>query len=125
MRLISPTTDFDRTLAALPDTLARLLYLSSRCDKAGRYSHWGLARSHGEDVADKVMRDAHESTFLQCLATPLRDLEGQMTSDRSEAAIEGLRAPRDVGGASTTHLNSIKEALFELTQSPEAFRLGA
>ena len=123
MRLITAFKDFQRTLAAVPRLLARLLYLSGRRDIAGKYRHWGLARTHGESAADNAIRHAHEEAFLECLTTPVRELEQELgKGEVSCEDVDRLQAPEQTRGGSLKHFNSLKAALSELARRPRKAR---
>src|ERR1700690_3234141 len=49
------------TLKAISGTLRKLQYLAGLRDAAGTYTHWGLARVHGELAATKALAEEHRS----------------------------------------------------------------
>src|SRR5438105_12364343 len=123
MRLITAYKDFQRTLAAVPRLLARLLYLSGRCDIAGKYRHWGLARTHGESAADNAIRHAHEEAFLECLTTPVREFEQELgKGEVSCEDVDRLQAAEKKRGGSLKHFNSVKEDYSGLDQRARTTR---
>ena len=61
------------TLAAVTGTIGKLDYVSRLRRREG-YSHWGLARVHGEEPAQKALAESHRLLFLKLLRTPLSDL---------------------------------------------------
>jgi len=73
------------TLSQIPTVFGRLLYLSSlRNHNLGRHEHHGFAQTHGEEAADRAMRESHEQIFAEWLLLDLaqqkRDLEGYLES---------------------------------------------
>ncbi|HMK28778.1 MAG TPA: hypothetical protein VK473_03770, partial [Terriglobales bacterium] len=77
--LSSAESDFEqRTLAAIPGTLARLEYVAGLRQDSGSYFHWGLAREFGEKTASDTIAGAHGRLFLDLLRTPLPLLLGEL-----------------------------------------------
>ena len=76
MAFKSAVEDFEgTTLAAIPGLLGRLHYLAGLHDGHGNYSHWGMGRVHGEEVARRAIRTSHAAVLAQVLRTPLRELD--------------------------------------------------
>ncbi|HKV04572.1 MAG TPA: hypothetical protein VJO53_05625 [Candidatus Acidoferrales bacterium] len=68
-----------RTLAEMPRSLDRLIYLASMRDyNTGLYYHDGLAARFTQEVACEALADCHREAFSHLLSCPLRDLVGQM-----------------------------------------------
>jgi hypothetical protein len=102
----------------------------------GAYSHWGLARVHGNPAADKAMAQAHRRQLSQVLSTPLRDLlqdverSTQGTGLAPKVYVERLRKqgvellPEAPQAGVGRHLNSVLHALSILAQNrtPGAIR---
>ena len=75
MALKSAIEDFDTgTLGAIPNLLGKLHYLAELHDGRGNYSHWGMGRVFGKDVARRAMRTSHATVMTCILRTPLREL---------------------------------------------------
>ncbi len=75
MSLTSALEDLQgTTLEAVSGALGKLGYLSALRSPTGGYSHWGLARVHGDAAAEKALKAAHRSLLSQILATPVRKL---------------------------------------------------
>ena len=75
MSLTSALEDLQgTTLEAVSGALGKLGYLSALRSSTGGYSHWGLARVHGDAAAEKALKAAHRSLLSQILATPVRKL---------------------------------------------------
>jgi hypothetical protein len=75
MPLFSALEDFTRrTLSGITGLLSRLGYITSLRDEKGNYSHWGLARAHGNAAATEAMGRAHLEVLTQVLRTPLSQL---------------------------------------------------
>jgi hypothetical protein len=72
--LITATTDFLRTLSAVPGHWGKLRYLLGLRESKEHYHHWGLERVHGREAAHNAIRESHESVVVEILRTPLRDL---------------------------------------------------
>lgn len=116
------------TLAAVTGTIGKLDYVSRLRRREG-YSHWGLARVHGEEPAQKALAESHRLLFLKLLRTPLRDLreDVEVSSEglqvNPEEYAENLRRqsaellPPDLGGGSARHFSSVLQALSSLTKS--------
>jgi len=81
-----------RTLAEIPRSLDRLIYLASMRDyNTGLYYHDGLASQFTQEVACQALADCHREAFGQLVACSLRELVGQM-----EGYIESTHtSPRD------------------------------
>lgn len=86
MALRSPLEDFESTtLGAIPGLLGRLHYLAGLHDGRGRYSHWGMARVHGEEGARRAIRTSHAAVLAQVLRAPLRVLDEDLRCSASSA----------------------------------------
>jgi hypothetical protein len=122
MTLLSAYEDFvGRTLASLPDLLARLVYLGSLRNHAGDYCHWGMLRTFGPSSTSEALAKAHSEAWLEVLRTPIpalfaetQDLE--MGSETWRGQREKLTPP-DVSGGTKRHFNSILLALSLLSQA--------
>jgi hypothetical protein len=80
MTLTSALEDLrSTTLKTIAGGLRRLEYLSGLKDAAGNYTHWGLARVHGELAAARALAEEHRMVTSNLLAMPmshlLKDLE--------------------------------------------------
>jgi hypothetical protein len=129
--LRSAVEDFEyTTLAQIPGLLGRLLYLAELHDGRGRYSHWGMGKVYGEDVARRAIRAAHTAVLTQVLRTSLRELDqdlrrsascGQITELEFLVSLEKRMAqvlPDRPAAASEKHLSAVLHALAALLQSP-------
>lgn len=82
--LKSALEDFESTtLGAIPGLLGKLHYLAGLHDGRGRYSHWGMARVHGEEAARRAMRASHTAVLAQVLRAPLRVLDEDLKCSAS------------------------------------------
>ena len=119
-RRLSPFEDFmKRTMSVLQGVWSKLNYIRELRSSDGRYSHWGLVRSHGEDATNTMLADVHSELYLQVLRTPLSELFEQLElsaedTDCSSARLaeqlykEGPRlTPCDLRGGSPEHLRSV------------------
>ena len=71
--MLSPTEDFlKNTLSVFQTILERLQYLRSlRGAKEGKYEHWGMNRTYGPEVVQKMIAEVHSYNFLEALRTSL------------------------------------------------------
>lgn len=68
-----------RTLAEIPRSLDRLIYLASMRDyNTGLYYHDGLASRFTQEVACEALADCHREAFGQLVNCSLRELVNQM-----------------------------------------------
>jgi hypothetical protein len=68
-----------RTLAEIPRSLDRLIYLASMRDyNTGLYYHDGLASRFTQEVACEALADCHREAFSQLVECSLRELVSQM-----------------------------------------------
>jgi hypothetical protein len=129
--LKSALEDFESiTLGAIPGLLGKLHYLAVLHDGRGRYSHWGMARVHGEEGARRAIRTSHAAVLAQVLRTPLRvldeDLKGSAASAQTTAAefLLSLKQlgpqvlPERPGEASEKHFMAVLHALSVLLANP-------
>jgi hypothetical protein len=122
MTLLSVYEDFVvRTLASLPGSLGKLVYLASLRDDAGDYCHWGMSRTFGQGSASAALAEAHTEAWLEVLRTPIPTLfaetqDSEMGSEAWREQPEQL-APPDAGGGTKRHFNSILLALSLLSQA--------
>lgn len=77
-----------RTLAEIPRSLDRLIYLASMRDyNTGLYYHDGLASRFSQEVACEALADCHSEAFRQLVGCSVEDLvrqmEGYMDSTRT------------------------------------------
>ncbi len=69
----------DRTLAGMPRSLDRLVYLASTRDyNTGLYYHDGLASRFTPEVACEALANCHFEVFRQLVLCPLEDLVAQL-----------------------------------------------
>ncbi len=120
MTISSAYDDFcAHTLAALGGLWERLRYLAELRAADGRYQHWGMARTFGDDATQRTLAEVHTELFLEVLRTPLRRLAGE-SSAFPLAGPSSL--PAHLEGGTPEHFNSIVSALAALAaarrQSP-------
>lgn len=113
----------ETTLAAVAGLLGKLLYLASlRQDRA--YQHWGMARVHGPESAERALKTAHGEVLAGVLRTPLayltEDLEETSRSHglQPQTCVEEMRGKFDdllledrKDSPKATHLSSVLTAL--------------
>jgi hypothetical protein len=83
----------NRSLVALPNTMARLVYLASTRDyMVGRYFHEGLAMRFRRDLAELAIEFCHREAFERLLADSLDDFVREVESFIRSS----LESPSDV-----------------------------
>ncbi len=116
MTISSAYDDFcARTLAALTGLWQRLRYLAELRAPDGRYRHWGMARTFGDDATQRALAQAHTELFLQVLRMPLRRLASESAVAPFADATSYL--PADLEGGTPEHFNSIVSALAALAEA--------
>jgi hypothetical protein len=74
MKLFGPLEDFvNETLAQFPSRLGKLRFIAEMRNH-GRYEHWGMSRTYGDDLAQRAMAEAHADEFEKVLTTPVPTL---------------------------------------------------
>jgi hypothetical protein len=115
------------TLKAIAGSLRKLEYFAGLRDSAGNYTHWGLARVHGELAANRAIEQEHRQVVSKILSTPLQRLlaDVEQASERSGVApadyVESLIGqdrllPVRPGPGTERHLNSVLQALSNLAK---------
>jgi hypothetical protein len=119
----------DTTLRKVSGLLGRLEYLAGLRTKEGKYSHWGLARVHGEEAAGDAISQAHESTAAGILRAPLRRMvrDAEVSSEAKgvppESFTQELLArgpdllPTRPSAGSARHFKSVLRVLSYLTKA--------
>ena len=139
MALRSALEDFEGvSLEAIPGLLGKLRYLGELHDGRGNYSHWGMARTHGELAARRAIRASHVAVMARVLRTPLRILvedlsnsanRGQLTPREFLSSLEKMQAQiqlEQLVAAPDRHFKAVLHALGALLQSqgrPDASQL--
>ncbi|HLK34575.1 MAG TPA: hypothetical protein VKT29_15885 [Terriglobales bacterium] len=130
MTFHSPFDDFVlNSLAAVDGLLSKLDYVAGLRQENGAYTHWGLARVHGENAAHEAALEAHRLLLSRILSTPLAHLL-QDAAQCPSACELGLRdyleylsqrlpvlSPEGTGRGPSLHLNSVLLALSALARS--------
>jgi len=133
--ILSPSDDFsNRTLAALPGTLAKLEYVSGLRSDSGVYSHWGLSRTYGQAAANQTVAGAHSEIFLAILRSPLKTLAEEVRQQAEERGLslreyaatlvsEGERLiPESLRGGTRRHFSLVLQSLSALANAQESRR---
>jgi hypothetical protein len=120
----------ETTLAAVSGLLGKLLYLASLRQEEGAYQHWGMARVHGPESAERALKTAHGEVLAGVLRAPLasltEDLEETSRSQglQPQTCVEEMRGKFDdlllderKGSPKATHLSSVLTALSCLEQA--------
>jgi hypothetical protein len=86
-----PAEDLWRyTLAQIPTTFGRLVYLCSMRDSnSGVYRHFGLAQRFGDEESDAALRKSHRDCFYEWLHFNLEQKKGDLDLYLTE--VEGER----------------------------------
>jgi len=127
MTLTSALQDIQQTtLAAVRGLLRNLEYLAHLQDGRGGYSHWGVARVHGDSAAQQALAQAHRSVLSRVLATPISKLLEDVEKSSEGAGVppeayahrlarrNPPMLPPDPGAGSELHLKSVLHALSSL-----------
>jgi hypothetical protein len=124
----------DTSLKSIRGGLNKLQYLADlRDSKDAPYSHWGLARVHGEEAASQAVAEEHRGVLAAVLASPmeklLQDVQrcSEVCGTTPELFIEKLCArkvssllPPGSDPAMEHHLSSVLNALSALVKSRAA-----
>ncbi len=117
------------TFSALPERWLKLRYLAKLRRDDGSYEHWGMSRRHGEKPMQRALARAHQGTFLEVLRTPLRELyedasrsaadqkSGEVAYTDDLLAVQEGMLPKNPGGGSKRHFNSVLKAVWMLARS--------
>jgi hypothetical protein len=124
MTFLSAEEDFRiRTLGSLSGALRKLAYIVQLRGE-GRYQHWGMSRTYGDEAAQAAIARNHTNAFLDALSKPLEELRAEIDLSESQDAKEsldvlrGLRGqanagvPADVGNGAASHLSFVLESLW-------------
>ena len=117
------------TLRAVSGLLGKLEYFTSLRQEDGSYSHWGLARVHGEEAAQRALAEAHQENVSLILRTPMRNLlddaqqssiqngtdQGRFLQHLEDCKVQTL--PTKPGAGSRRHLSSVLRALSALVKA--------
>ena len=120
----------DTSLKSIQGGLNKLQYLADLRDSSDSpYSHWGLARVHGEEAASRALADEHRRLLAIVLATPveklLQDVQrcSEVCGTTPEVFVEKLCArkvssllPPGSDSATEAHLSSVLAALSALVK---------
>jgi|SRR5262249_55063646 len=119
-RRLSPFEDFmKRTMSILQGVWSKLNYMRELRSPEGKYEHWGLAATHGEQAANKMLADVHSELYLQVLRTPVRELFEQLELSAEDAECSPTQlaeqlhknrkriTPEDLRGGAPEHLRSV------------------
>ena len=117
------------SLAAIAGLLGKLDYVAGLRRDDGGYSHWGLARVHGESAAQEAAQEAHRLLFSKVLSTPLVHLleDAAESQAGSNLGMNGylaylgqrapLLAPQGSGEGPRLHFSSVLDAISALTRA--------
>jgi hypothetical protein len=91
MTLTSALEDLrSTTLRTIVGGLRRLEYLSGLREGSGNYSHWGLARVHGELAAARALAEEHRQVVSNLLAMPISHLLKDLEESSQQAGVPAL-----------------------------------
>jgi hypothetical protein len=129
MRLKSAFEDFESsTLCAIAGVLGRFSYVGRLHVGKGNYRHWGLAKIHGEDQAQRAIRSSHRLLLTAILRKPLASLladlsescaKGELTRTELLASLN-CPSPAPSSPATGAHLKSALNALVALVESQKS-----
>lgn len=130
MKLLSPIDDFlSNTLSALGSLLDRLEYVAGLQQSDGKYKHWGMARTYGEQTAHDVIAEVHCFNYLETLRAPLKVLADEVSRGAAQKGLDEASYVRDLSavspklapskptGGSAKHLESVLAALLKIVQN--------
>ncbi len=131
MRLKSAFEDFEaNTLKAVSGALGRLSYVGRLHDGEGAYGHWGLAKVHGTEAAERAIGSSHRAVLSAVLKKPLAALLNELETCSSEYPTEreflaslAHLLPKPLSLAAQAHLKSVLSALSALLESPSIANL--
>lgn len=129
MKLFGALEDFvNETLAQIPGRLKRLGFVAEM-HQGGRYQHWGLSKTYGDDVAQRAIAEAHSDSFEKVLTTPVSQLaeEDRMADSESPGFKKNSDAalPEDMRGGTKRHFRWILRVVDLLHRSPQRRNPGA
>jgi hypothetical protein len=121
----------DTSLKSIQGGLNKLQYLADlRDSEDSPYSHWGLARVHGEAAASRALAEEHRTLLAIVLATPIEKLWqdvqrcSEVCGTSPESFVEKICTrkissllPPGSDAATEAHLNSVLGALSALVKS--------
>lgn len=125
MRLRSALEDFESsTLVAVAGLLGRFSYVGKLHAGGGVYTHWGLAKTYGEDAAQRAIGSSHRVLLTAILRKPLSWLLNDVSESCEKgqqleeflAALVAVR-PKPVSPAARAHLKSVLNALLALVEN--------
>lgn len=128
MTFQSPFDDFVlNSLAGIAGLLGKLDYVAGLRQGDGPYSHWGLARVHGEIAAHQAAWEAHRLLFSRVLSTPLGLLMDDAAQSQPHQGLEEyleylsqrrpVLAPQGAGVGPLLHFNSVLRAISALARA--------
>jgi hypothetical protein len=126
MTFQSPFDDFVlNSLAGIAGLLGKLDYVAGLRQGDGAYSHWGLARIHGEIAAHQAASEAHRLLFSRVLSTPLGLLLDDAAQSQPHHGLEEYLeylserrlAPEGAGAGPALHFNSVLHAISALARA--------
>ena len=136
MTFQSPFDDFVlNSLARISGLFGKLDYVAGLRQGDGAYSHWGLARVHGELAAHQAASEAHRLLFSRVLTMPLGFLLDDAAQSQSSLELKDyleylsercpVLAPQGAGTGPVLHFNSVLRAISALARvrthtSPQA-----
>jgi hypothetical protein len=128
MTFQSPFDDFVlNSLAGIAGIFGKLDYVAGLRQGDGAYTHWGLARVHGEMAAHKAASDAHRLLFSRVLTVPLSFLLDDAAQSQPDLGLEDylqylserrpVLAPQGTGAGPVLHFNSVLRAISALARA--------
>ena len=100
MRLLSPIDDFlSNTLSSLGSLLDRLEYVAG-LRSSGKYEHWGLSRTYGDQASQEMIEEVHRFNYLETLRSPLKTLTDEVSRGAAQKGLDEASYVRDLSAIS-------------------------
>jgi hypothetical protein len=120
--------DISRSMQALPDFFARLLYLASLRDQEGKYQHWGLQREYGPERTAEAYERIHRAAYESLLETSFSELMEVLKDHCAQKGaadqqiiewllLESAVKPAGIEPHSAMHFSYVLASLLALSQS--------
>jgi hypothetical protein len=119
MKLFSAFEDFViQTLASFPSKFGKLRFIAEMRSE-GKYQHWGLSKTYGDENAQKAIAEAHSDAFEKSLTTPVPVLTAEDSAgDAEKLSADTVSAvPGDLRGTTERHFRWVLKVVELLKHS--------